>query len=124
MAMVEEGTLSAGHARAILAAPTAALQREAAKQVVEQQLSVRQTEALVRSLQREKKDKPKAQSPDLALYLGEVEKDLSSRLGRKVKIASKGKKGSIQLEYYNDQDLELLLALLQHLNREGGSSLG
>ena len=58
MALVEEGALSAGHARALLGAPTAALQREAAKQVVERQLSVRQTEALIRALQREKKPKP------------------------------------------------------------------
>ena len=48
------------------------------------------------------------------------EKDLSGRLGRKVKIAHKGKKGRIELEYYNEQDLETLLALLQHLNAGGG----
>ena len=88
LALVEEGALSSGHARALLGAPTAALQRETAKQVVERQLSVRQTEALIRALQREKKDKPApAQGPDLALYLGEAEKDLSGRLGRKVMIA-------------------------------------
>ena len=56
--------------------------------------------------------------PDLALYLGEVEKSLSSSLGRKVTISHKGKKGRIQLEYYDDQDLESLLALLQQ--RDGG----
>ena len=115
--LVEEGVLSAGHARAILAAPTAALQREAAKRVIDGQLSVRQTEALVKALQKEKKDKPQPEGPDLSLYLRELEKDLSGRLGRKVKIAHKGKKGRIELEYYNDQDLEGLLALLQSLNR-------
>ena len=120
MTMVEEGALSAGHARAILGAPTPALQREAAKKVAQDQLSVRQTEALVRSLQKEKKEKVKAEGPDLSLYLGELEKDLSGRLGRKVKIAHKGKKGRIELEYYNEQDLETLLALLQHLNAGGG----
>ena len=124
MTMVEEGALSAGHARAILGAPTPALQREAAKKVAQDQLSVRQTEALVRALQKEKKEKVKAEGPDLSLYLGELEKDLSGRLGRKVKIAHKGKKGRIELEYYNDQDLETLLALLQHLNTGGGVSHG
>jgi len=117
MTLVENGSLSAGHARALLGAPTPALQREAAKRVVAEQLSVRQTEALVRALQKEKKDKPKAAAEDLSLYLGELEKDLSGRLGRKVKIAHKGKKGRIELEYYNSQDLESLLHLLQHLNR-------
>ena len=123
MKLVEENTLSAGHARAILGAPTAALQKEAAARVVKEQFSVRQTEALIKSLQKEKKERPKTQGPDLSLYLGELEKDLSGRFGRKVKIAHKGKKGRIELEYYSDQDLEALLALLRRLNGEGGVPL-
>ena len=113
LALVEEEQLSAGHARAILAAPSADLQRQAAKQVVEHQL------ALIKALQKgEKPPKEPDGRPDLALYLGEVEKSLSSSLGRKVTISHKGKKGRIQLEYYDDQDLESLLALLQQ--RDGG----
>ena len=123
MAMVESGALSAGHARAILGAPTAALQREAARQVVERQLSVRQTEALVRALQKPQWE-PKKSDPDLGLYLGELEKDLTGRLGRKVTISHRGKKGKIELEYYGDQDLEALLSLLQSLRREGGIGRG
>ena len=123
MKLVEENALSAGHARAILGAPTAALQKEAAARVVKEQLSVRQTEALIKSLQKEKKERPKTLGPDLSLYLGELEKDLAGRLGRKVKIAHKGKKGRIELEYYSDQDLEALLALLRRLNGEGGVPL-
>ncbi len=123
MKLVEENALSAGHARAILGAPTAALQKEAAARVVKEQLSVRQTEALIKSLQKEKKERPQTQGPDLSLYLGELEKDLTGRLGRKVKIAHKGKKGRIELEYYSDQDLEALLALLRRLNGEGGVPL-
>ncbi len=115
MKLMEEGALSAGHARAILGAPTAALQRTAAKKVIDGQLSVRQTEALVKALQKEKAAKPR-QDDETLLYLGEVEKDLSGRLGRRVKIAPKGKKGRIELEYYDDQDLESLLTLLQTLN--------
>ena len=67
MALMEEGVLSAGHARAILGAPSPALQKEAAARVVKEQLSVRQTEALVRALQKEKKEKPKEAGPDLSL---------------------------------------------------------
>ena len=119
MHLLEEGTLSAGHARALLSLPSPGLQREAAKRVAEEQLSVRQTEALVKALQKGKREKPKPQGPDLSLYLGELEKDLSGRLGRKVRIAHKGKKGRIELEYYNEQDLE---ALLQQL-RDGGGDL-
>ena len=124
MKLVEEGQLSAGHARAILGAPTPSLQRQAAKRVVEEQLSVRQTEALVKALQKEKRTKPAPNGADLSLYLGELEKNLSGRLGRKVKIAHRGKKGRIELEYYDSQDLESLLALLQALPGGEGSSHG
>ena len=89
-----------------------------------EQLSVRQTEALVKALQREKKRKPKETGPDLSLYLGELEKNLTGRLGRKVTIAHHGKKGRIELEYYNEQDLETLLTLLQGLKIQGGGQDG
>lgn len=124
LSLMEEGTLSAGHARAILGAPSPALQKEAAKRVVVGQLSVRQTEALIKAMQKEKQELPKPQEPSLSLYLGELEKDLAGRLGRKVKIAHKGKRGRIELEYYNEQDLETLLALLQSLRSQGGGQDG
>ena len=120
LVLLEEGALSAGHARAILGAPSPALQKECAQKVVKEQLSVRQTEALIKALSKETKEKPKAELPDLALYLGELEKDLSGSLGRKVKIAHKGKKGKIELEYYSDEDLEQLLAALKSMR--GGLS--
>ena len=116
MAMLEEGTISAGHARAILPLPSPEEQIACAKKVIDGQLSVRQTEALVKALSRQPKEKPKSDHPDIALYLGELEKDLSGSLGRKVKIAHKGKKGKIELEYYGDEDLEILLAALKSMS--------
>lgn len=117
--LVAEDKLSAGHARAILAAPSPALQRAAAKRVIEEKLSVRQTEALIKTLQKEPKAPQRREDDPIALYLGEVEKSLSGRLGRKVTISAKGEKGRIQLEYYNSQDLESLLTWLQAHGREG-----
>ena len=124
LTLVEEGTLSAGHARAILGAPTADLQREAAKQVVSRGLSVRQTEQLVKFLQKQPAEKqPGGSSDEIALYLGELEKSLSGQLGRKVTISHHGKKGRVQLEYYNNEDLEALLSLLNTLHGEEGNDL-
>ena len=120
LTMLEEGVLSAGHARALLPLPTPKLQLEAAKKVVSEGLSVRQTESLVKALQKEKKEKPKL-TDEIALYLGEAEKNLSGHLGRKVKINHKGKKGRIELEYYNVQDLEALLASLDAM--AGGGAI-
>lgn len=79
-------------------------------------LSVRQTEALVKALQREKKAPPKQAGDSLALLPRGGGKNLSGRLGRKVHLAHRGKKGRIELEYYNSQDLELLLEALERLN--------
>ena len=113
--LLEEGSLSAGHARAILAAPSPELQIQAAQETATQNLSVRQTEALVRLLQKaaqEPKTKPKG-NPDIAMYLAEVEKNLASRYGRKVRIVDKGNKGRIELEYYNIDDLDALLNALE-----------
>ena len=124
MTMLEEGTLSAGHARAILGAPSPALQVECAKKVVENQLSVRQTEALVKVMSKPAPEKPARpeDKDNIQIYLDALEKDLSGLLGRKVKIAHKGKKGKIELEYYGDEDLESLLTALKTMR--GGASHG
>ena len=113
MALVEDGSLSAGHARALLGAPNQTLQRQAAKAVLEKDLSVRQTEALVKALQKEKKEKPQEDNV-LSIYLADIEKNLGSQLGRKVHIQHKGKKGKVELEYYSEDDLDALLRLLQY----------
>ncbi len=113
MALVEDGSLSAGHARALLGAPNQTLQRQAAKAVLEKGLSVRQTEALVKALQKEKKEAPK-EDHVLSIYLADIEKNLGSQLGRKVHIQHKGKKGKVELEYYSEDDLDALLRLLQY----------
>ena len=113
--MVVDGDLSAGHARALLALPRVDLQEKAAQQVISQELSVRQTEALVKKLQEE--DKPPKAKPEneQRIYLDELEKNLSARLGRKVSIAAGRKKGKIELEYYDLDDLEVLLSLLESI---------
>ena len=112
-ALVEEGKLSAGHARALVPL-SPSLQESAANAIVTGGLSVRQTEALVKRLSAEKK--PEKKAPEGVDYTAEAQKDLSSRLGRGVKIVSGKKKGKIELEYYGLDDLNDLLdalALLQ-----------
>lgn len=111
--MVVDGDLSAGHARALLALPRVDLQEKAAQLVVSQELSVRQTEALVKKLQTEDKPPKEKAIDEQRIYLDEIEKNLSTRLGRKVSIAAGRKKGRIELEYYDLDDLENLLALLE-----------
>ena len=112
--MVEEGKLSAGHARALLPL-SPALQEKAAAAVISGGLSVRQTEALAKKLAAEKK-MSKEPDPNQVDYAAEAQKSLSSHLGRGVKIVSGKRKGRIELEYYGIDDLNDLLdalALLQ-----------
>ena len=126
--LLEEGKLSAGHARAILAVPSGELQKKLAQKVIAEELSVRQTEALTKRLAAEPREaaEPKsAAGPDLSIYLREAEKTLATRFGRKVHIINGRKKGKIELEYYNPEDLNTLLELLEQLPSagKGGVSL-
>ena len=112
-ALVEEGKLSAGHGRAILAAP-ARDQKALARKVLEGDLSVRQTEALAKRLANPAAPKEPQEDP-VMLYRLEAAKALSGRLGRKVNIVHGAKRGKLELEYYNDEDLTVLLELLEQL---------
>ena len=114
--LVESGRLSAGHARALLPL-SPALQVKAAEAVVSGGLSVRQTEALVKRLMAEKREK-KAPSAGVD-YVAEAQRDLSARLGRGVKIVNGRKKGRIELEYYGLDDLNDLLEALALLRSRG-----
>ena len=110
--LVEEGTLSAGHARALLPL-SPALQTKAAEAVVQSQLSVRQTEALAKRMLAEPKEEPELPEPPKEVdYAAEAQQSLSSRLGRGVRIVTGRKKGRIELEYYGLDDLNDLLEAL------------
>ena len=108
--LVEEGKLSAGHARALVPL-SPSLQESAANAIVSGGLSVRQTEALVKRLSAEKKE-AQAKDPDEVDYLVEAQNELKARLCRGVKIVPGRKKGRIELEYYGVDDLNDLLDAL------------
>ena len=108
--LVEEGKLSAGHARALVPL-SPSLQDSAANAIVSGGLSVRQTEALVKRLSAEKKE-AQAKDPDEVDYLAEAQNELKARLCRGVKIVPGRKKGRIELEYYGVDDLNDLLDAL------------
>ena len=112
---VTEGQLSAGHARALVPLPPA-LQRKAADAVVQDGLSVRQTEALAKRLAAGKKEK-KSPAPGQVDYAAAAQKELSSALGRKVRIVTGRNKGRVELEYYGIDDLNDLLEALALLRK-------
>lgn len=107
-AMVEGGTLSAGHARAVLSLPSARLQKAAAQKIIALRLSVRQAEMMCRRMAAGEKETPAKPSALTVDYLGECEKTLTKRLGRRVKIVSGKRKGRFELEFYGQDDLQRL----------------
>ncbi len=109
--LVRSGTLSAGHARALLSLKDEKLRRQAAQRIMALQLSVRQAETLCRNLGKPKQ-KP-VEQPLTVDYIAECEKSLSRHLGRKVKIVNGKRKGRFELEFYGPEDLNRLLFALQ-----------
>lgn len=122
MAMLEDGDISAGHARALLSIKDEADQLCIATKVVEESLSVRQTENLAAKTaeQREKEAEPKKRNPLEVNYLADTEKQLTTSLGRRTVIRDNGKKGKIELEYYGSEDREALIAALLRFGQAAG----
>ena len=112
--MVRNNRLSAGHARAVLSLKSEKLQIEAAKKVANLGLSVRQAELLCKTMGKE----PAHTQETITLavdYVAECEKALSKQLGRGVKIVNGKRKGRFELEFYGQEDLQVLLDALMKL---------
>jgi len=117
------GDISAGHARALLSLGNNDLIHSALQDVIAKNLSVRETEKLVKDIIKAgeaKKadiadDKTLKKQRDMKVYLSKLEERISSSMGRKISIASNKKKpgqGKLEIEYYDDTDLEVLLKQL------------
>lgn len=115
-ALVENGELTAGHARALLTLPNGRLQKAAAQKILALRLSVRQAEAMCKRMAAE--EKPKEEPEPLAVdYIAECEKHLTRRLGRRVHIVNGKRKGRVELDFYSDDDLQKLYEALCALKR-------
>ena len=113
--MVRKGELTAGHARAVLSLKSEKLQEQAAQKIAALGLSVRQAELLCKNMS---KEPVPVKEPTLAVdYVAECEKSLSKHLGRGVKIVNGKRKGRFELEFYGQDDLQVLLDALMKLER-------
>lgn len=113
---LREGKLTAGHARAILMLKSEKKQMEAAQKIIALDLSVRQAEMLCKNMTKEPVEKEK---PIFAVdYVAECEKQLSKHLGRGVKIVNGKRKGRFELEFYGQDDLQVLLDALMKLEKK------
>ena len=112
-ASLRKGEISMGHARALLAAESSAIQYKSWKEVLARNLSVRETEKLVAKLNREKNSPEEAEDNAGDIYFSSLEEELGRYFGTRVKIRQRGKKGKLEIEFYGNEDLNRLLSLLK-----------
>jgi ParB family chromosome partitioning protein len=111
-----ESTLSTGHARALLGAESPAQQRRIYRAVLAKGLSVRQTETLINRLKSEKKKAPPSGAGQTDRHLLNLSEELSRKFGTKIQIKRKGQKGTVEIEFYDDNDLDRLINIFNQIH--------
>lgn len=106
--------ISEGHGRALLAITDGDEQFKVAQKIIDEDLSVRSIEKIVKMLKAETKEKQEKQSPN-HIFLKEISERLEERFGTKVQFKEKAKnKGKIEIEYYSMEDLDRIMNLLEN----------
>ena len=117
--MLVQGVITSGHARALLSLEDTQMQLKAAKEILDKKLSVRETERLVKRLQKEasgEKKEEKKKDETLALIYQDLEDRMKSVMGTKVSIHNKDKnKGRIEIEYYSEAELERIMEMIESI---------
>lgn len=114
--LLKSGFITIGHAKVILGLPTPELQEEAAQMIADNQLNVRQAEALCKKLAKPAKEPVAAPLPS-ALPV-EVEESLKQALGSEVRVAYHDGKGKLTVHFYSDDQLKAFANLLGQYNME------
>ncbi|HCL57836.1 MAG TPA: chromosome partitioning protein ParB [Spirochaetia bacterium] len=109
---VIQSLLSEGHARAMLPIEDIDKILAVRNEIIENNLSVRQTEMLVKKILEENKSKP-AVKKDVRAEIRDIEEKLTEIVGTKIKIHDKGNKGKIEIEYYSLEDFEKIKSILE-----------
>ncbi|WP_129689574.1 ParB/RepB/Spo0J family partition protein [Gottfriedia acidiceleris] len=111
--MVEEGTLSMGHGRALLGLKRKGLIEGTALKVIEKNLSVREVETLVSDLNENVSRETSKKNPTKNIFFSEYEDLLQEKFGTSVKIKSAKDKGKIEIQFFNKEDLERILSIIK-----------
>ena len=107
-----ESVISEGHGRALLTVEDKDLQYDLAQKIIDEKLSVRELERLIKLLFKEKDNDNKKKNEEINPYIKDVQNRLQDYFGTKVNINSKNKKGKIEIEYYSEDDLNRILELI------------
>ena len=107
-----EGVISEGHGRALLAITDSKLQCELAQNVIDDKLSVRELEFLIRKLKTKSEPSKSKAKKETNQYYKEVIEKLENYFGTKVNVTNKNNKGKIEIEYYSEEDLQRILEII------------
>ncbi|KJS86956.1 MAG: hypothetical protein JM58_05380 [Peptococcaceae bacterium BICA1-8] len=115
--LLENGEITVGHARPLLAVDDTNLQQQLVNQIVEDQLSVRETEKLINNSLKNMKQKPKliTETPSSPI-LDDIQERLRLKFSTKVNIKDDGKKGKIEIEYFSYDELQRIIEMLDEHN--------
>ena len=114
--LLKSGFITIGHAKVVLGLPTPELQEEAAQMIADNQLNVRQAEALCKKLAKPAKEPVAAPLPSTLPV--EVEESLKQALGSEVRVAYHDGKGKLTVHFYSDDQLKAFANLLGQYNME------
>lgn len=114
--MLTDGRLTAGHARALLGLEIEEEQRKVAEKIVQETLSVRQTEDLVRRINNPPQPSQKSKKPENSVFYKDLERRMTETLGTKVRINQKSPgKGRIEINYFSEDELDRIYTMLNQL---------
>ncbi|MDP4146751.1 MAG: ParB/RepB/Spo0J family partition protein [Bacillota bacterium] len=108
-----DGVISEGHGRALLGVQDKEIQYSIAQTIIDEDLSVRQIEAMVKELGKEKSKREKDTQQQENIYMTDIKERLENFFGTKVLLKNKSNKGKIEIEYYSDNDLQRILDILK-----------
>lgn len=104
--------ITEGHGRVLLAIENPKLQSEIAQKVIDEKLSVRELEKLIKHISSKKNDEIKEKAREINPYYKDVTERLQDYFGTKVSITNKKDKGRIEIEYYSNEDLQRILEII------------
>ena len=107
-----EGVISEGHGRALLGIKDFEIQYELAQQVIDEKLSVRELEKIIRRIIEPNNRNTNSSKQELNPYYKEIKNQLQNYFGTKVNISNKNNKGKIEIEYYSEDDLQRILDII------------
>lgn len=107
-----DGVLSEGHGRTLLSITNGDMQYEIAQKVIDEGMSVRELEKLIKTIDIENKKKNTKTSNELNPYYKDIKERLQDYFGTKVNLSNKKNKGKIEIEYYSEEDLQRILDIM------------